>query len=92
MMKSILASSLVLGAFLVILVIIYYVVSLRQVNQRKSQYVSLHERLKPGCTVEFAGGFIGKVRKVTEEYCDVEIAKDTVVTISRYSVSRIVEA
>ncbi len=92
MKNAIFASSLVLGIFLVILFVMYYFMSLRQVNRRKSQYVSIHERLKPGCTVEFAGGFIGKLRKVTEEYCEVEIAKDTIVTISRFSISRIIES
>ena len=88
---NILASSIVLGVFIVILVIIYYVFSLRNVNRSKQSFVTLHEELKPGRDIEFAGGFVGRLVKVGQEYCEVEVAKDVVVTIYRYSISKVLD-
>lgn len=77
-----------------ILVVVFAVMGIRNystVKKSREKFVKLHEELKPGKKVQFAGGFVGKLIRVQEETCDVEIAKDVVVTISRYSISEIID-
>ena len=63
----------------------------KTVKQSREKFMKLHEELKPGKRVQFAGGFVGRVVGVKEDYCDVELTKDVVVTVSRYSISEIIE-
>ena len=77
-----------------VLVLVFVVMGIRNyktVKESREKFVKLHEELKPGKRVQFAGGFIGRVVGVKEDYCDVELTKDVVVTVSRYSISEIIE-
>lgn len=66
-----------------------YFKNLKTIKGSQQHYMKVHEELKTGKQVQFAGGLIGKVVSVKEDTCDVEIAKDVVITISRYSINSI---
>lgn len=84
-------SSIVLAAFLLILMIFYYIVSFLGLKKRRAYMKTLQESLKPGVKVLFSGGLMGRIVKIGEEYVDVELNKGLVVTISRYGIQEIVE-
>ena len=88
---NMLASAIVLVIMITIGVIVFYFINRKQVNTRKETYISLHQNLKPNVKVEFAGGLIGKLVKVGEEFCEVELTKGIDFTISRYSITRVIE-
>ena len=46
----------------------------------------IHTDLKIGSKVMFAGGIYGRVVGIEEETVNVDIAKGTVITISRYAI------
>ena len=89
--SSMLASAVVIVIMMTIGVVVFYFINRKQVNARKETYVAIHQNLKPNIKVEFAGGLVGKLVKVGEEYCEVELNKGMVITISRYSIARIIE-
>lgn len=88
---GILISSMVLAAFLVVLLIIYYIVSYLGLKKRRAFVKELQENIKPGVKVLFSGGLMGRVIKVNEEYVDIELNKGMVITVSRYGIQEIVQ-
>ena len=49
----------------------------------------LHANLKVGQRVAFAGGLFGKLVRVGEETCDVEVKSGAVIEVSRYAIQEI---
>ncbi|GAA0086731.1 hypothetical protein UT300007_31720 [Clostridium sp. CTA-7] len=64
-------------------------ISARNIKKRTSELKDVHVELKPGMKVMFCGGVYGKVISVREEKIEIEIAKNTVITVSRYSIQNI---
>ncbi|MBF6626604.1 preprotein translocase subunit YajC [Tuanshanicoccus lijuaniae] len=90
--QTLLMVSIVLVVILSIMMLVYYLVSYRNIKQRRAHFEHLHQHLKPGQKVEFANGLIGKVVKVELETCDIEIKSGAVVTVSRYAITDLLEA
>ncbi|MFL0268859.1 preprotein translocase subunit YajC [Candidatus Clostridium radicumherbarum] len=65
-------------------------ISARNLKKRTSALKDVHVELKPGMNVMFCGGIYGKVVSVGKEKVEIEIAKNTVISISRYSIQNIV--
>lgn len=61
-------------------------VSARNMKKKTAAFSELHENMRIGMRIMFAGGICGKVVKINGDYVDVEVSKDTVITISRYSI------
>lgn len=78
-----------LGFLVVCFLILYYIISARSLKKRRADLINTLDSLKPGKDILFAGGIKGTIVKAGEEYLDVEIAKNMVITISRLSVSQI---
>ena len=89
--QGILTSSIVMVAFLVLLLIFYYVSTYMGLKRRRDYLKNFQEQLKPGKQVLFAGGILGKIVSIGEEYVTVEIAKDNKIKVSRYGIQEIVE-
>lgn len=64
-------------------------ISARNIKKRTSELKDLHVELKPGMKVVFCGGVYGKLVKVGKETVEVEVAKNVVVTVSRFAVQSI---
>ena len=73
-----------------IVAIILIFISARNVRKRSSELKDIHIELKAGMKIMFCGGVYGKVVKVGDETVEVEVAKNVVITISRYSIQRVV--
>lgn len=73
-----------------IIALILIFISARNLKKRTSELKDVHVDLKPGMKVMFCGGIYGKVVSVEKEKVEVEIAKNTVITISRYSIQNII--
>lgn len=65
-------------------------ISAKNLKKRTSALKDVHVELKPGMEVMFSGGIYGKVVSVGKEKVEVEIAKNTVIIVSRYSIQNIV--
>ncbi|MGO3751805.1 MAG: preprotein translocase subunit YajC [Peptoniphilaceae bacterium] len=90
MVEVIYASSIVFIIFIIGILLIYYIFSRKNINQRKKHFEEVHLNLKPGVEIEFCGGLFGKVVKVNNERLKVKVADNVILEVSRYAVSRII--
>ena len=66
--------------------LLLFFISAKNVKKRRSELKDLHVELKPGMKVLFCGGIYGKLTRVGKETVEVEVAKNTEITVSRYSI------
>lgn len=71
--------------------VVYYFLTYRKIKKQREYFEHLHQNLSAGQMVEFANGLIGKLRTVGTETCDIEIKSGAVITVSRYTISRLIE-
>lgn len=64
-------------------------ISAKNMRKRRADISEIHTELKVGSKVMFAGGIYGRVVGIEDETVNVEIAKSTVIKISRYAIQSI---
>ena len=64
-------------------------ISAKNLKKRTSELKDVHTELKPGMKVMFCGGVYGKIVSAGKETAEIEIAKNTVISVSRYSIQNI---
>ena len=69
------------------------VISAINVRKRREELAEVHTELAIGCKVICCGGIFGRVVGINEndEEVNVEIAKGTVITISRYAIQTLIK-
>lgn len=72
-----------------IVALILIFISAKNLKKRTSELKDVHVELKPGMKVTFSGGIYGKIVSAGKEKVEIEIAKNTVITVSRYSIQNI---
>jgi len=88
---NIFASSMVVAAFLLALVLFYFISTFLGLKKRRKYIQEFQESLKVGKKVLFGGGIVGKIVKMDDEYLTVEINKDNNISVSRYGIQEIIE-
>jgi preprotein translocase subunit YajC len=71
---------------LIALVAVFYFLILRPQQKRAKEHKALIEALQKGDEIVTIGGELGKVVKVDENYVQVEIAANVVITIQKAAV------
>jgi len=89
MLQNILASSIVLIAFILLTVILFGLLNMRKMKAKKQYLKELHQKLKIGQNVVFSGGLYGSITRVGTETVDVKVKSGTVIEVSRYAISEI---
>ncbi|ASW42279.1 preprotein translocase subunit YajC [Clostridium isatidis] len=87
--EVVLWTCITVGVLVGIAALILTFISARNIKKRTSQLKEVHVELKTGMNVMFCGGIYGKVVKVKEDTVEIEIAKNTVITVSRYAIQSI---
>lgn len=90
MLQNILASSIVMIAFILLTVIIYSLFNFKKLKAKKKYFKELHQELKIGQNVIFSGGLHGSLTRVGTETVDVKVKSGTVIEVSRYAISEII--
>jgi preprotein translocase subunit YajC len=75
---------------LVILVIAFLVLVIRPARANRRQFQQLQSTLSTGQQVMLATGIFGEIVTIGDETIELRIAPQTVVTVNRHAVSRIV--
>jgi preprotein translocase subunit YajC len=75
---------------LVILVLAFLLLVIRPARANRRQFQQLQTTLAPGQQVMLASGIFGEVVTIGDETIELRIAPQTVVTVNRHAVSRIV--
>ena len=71
---------------IVAIIVIFYFFMIRPQQKKQKEIKKFRERLTVGSNVVTAGGIYGKIRKVRATTFDLEIARDTVISIDKGSV------
>lgn len=71
---------------IVAIIVIFYFFMIRPQQKKQKEIKKFRESLTVGSNVVTAGGIYGKIRKVRDTTFDLEIARDTVITIDKGSV------
>ncbi|MEH2955226.1 preprotein translocase subunit YajC [Candidatus Merdisoma sp. JLR.KK011] len=67
-------------------------ISAKNMRKRREALGEVHTELKIGSKIMFAGGIYGKVVGIEEETVNVEVAKGTVIQISRYAIQALADS
>lgn len=79
-----------IAVLLGIVALILTFISAKNIKKKTSELKNIHVELKSGMKVMFCGGIQGKVISVGKENVEIEIAKNTIITVSRYSIQSII--
>ena len=84
------------GALFVVVVVVALgltVISALNVRKRRDELEVVHTELAIGCKVICCGGIYGRVVGINDndEVVNVEVAKGTVITISRYAIQTLIK-
>ncbi|WP_319557996.1 preprotein translocase subunit YajC [Thiomicrorhabdus sp.] len=74
---------------LILLFVIFYFLLIRPQQKKVKEHKALVEALKKGDEVVTYGGLGGKIREISDNFCDVEIADNVVVKIERQNIARL---
>lgn len=81
-----------IATLMFVVVIVYYVSSARMIKRRRTDIIKIYDELKIGREVLFSGGIKGKIVGVHDEFLDLEVSKGTTLTVSKYSVSEVLNS
>ncbi len=71
---------------IVIIFVLFYFMLIRPQMKQAKQHKAMIDALKAGDEVATAGGVIGKVTKVGDNFVSVEIAPNTVINVQKHTV------
>ena len=87
--EVVLWTCITVGTLVGIAALILLFISAKNIKKRTSELKDVHLELKSGMKVMFCGGIYGKVVSAGKETVEIEIAKNTVITVSRYAIQSI---
>jgi preprotein translocase subunit YajC len=80
-----------MGALLlpIVMVVVFYFLLIRPQTKRAKEHRAMVAALEVGAEVATAGGIIGKVTEVSEQFLTVEIAPGVNVKVQRHTVAQV---
>jgi preprotein translocase subunit YajC len=69
--------------------VVFYFLLIRPQQKKAKEAKAMLEALQKGDEVVTAGGFLGRVTKLTDQYATIEVAPNTEVTIQRQAVAQL---
>ena len=83
-------SCVTVGVLIGICAIVLAIISAKNMKKNRESMRNLQEGTKVGARILFAGGIFGKIVRIKNDVIDVEISKNTVIQISRYSIQDVI--
>ena len=74
---------------LVLIFVVFYFLLIRPQTKRQKEHREMVDALKVGDEVTTAGGLLGKVTEVKENFVRVELTDNVIVTVQRHTVSAV---
>lgn len=88
-LDNVLASSIVLLAFLVLMGVVLTIWSYLKMRKKRQYFEKVHKELKPGEEVMFGGGIFGTVKEVAGDRVTVKVRSGAMLDVSRYAIQEI---
>ncbi len=82
-------SSATMLVLILICGVVLMIMSANGMRKQRKNMAELQEKIKVGANVVFAGGFYGKIVKISNDDIDIELSKGVVVQVSRYSIQAV---
>jgi len=76
-------------AFMIVLLIFFWWIVVRPTQVRQKKHQDLVSSIMPGDPVVTVGGIYGTVKKVQDKTVDIEVARETTVTVDRRAIRRL---
>ena len=73
-----------------IIAMILAFISAKNVRKRRKELGEVHTELRIGSQVVFAGGIYGRVVGIEADTVNIEVAKGTVINVSRYAIQSLI--
>jgi len=74
---------------LVLIFVVFYFLLIRPQTKRQKEHREMVDALKVGDEVTTAGGLLGKVTEVKDNFVRVELTDNVIVTVQRHTVSAV---
>lgn len=74
---------------LVLIFVVFYFLLIRPQTKRQKEHREMVAALKAGDEVATAGGLLGKITSVKENFVKVELADNVVVTVQKHTISAV---
>jgi preprotein translocase subunit YajC len=74
---------------LIAIIVIFYFLVFRPQNKRQKEHREMVSALAAGDEIVTAGGVLGKVTEVGEQFLDVQIAENVTIKVQRHTVSAV---
>jgi preprotein translocase subunit YajC len=75
---------------LILIFVVFYFLLIRQQNKRQKEHREMVANLGVGDEVVTAGGVLGKVTEISEQFVQVEIANGVVIKVQRHTIGGVV--
>lgn len=75
---------------LILLVLAFVLLVVRPARARQREFQRLQGQLEPGQQVMIASGIFGQIVTIGDETVDLRIAPETVITVNRHAVARVI--
>jgi len=82
-------NSLVTFLPLIVIFVIFYVLIIRPQNKKQKEHKEMVSAVATGDEIVTAGGVLGKVLAIGEQFLDVEIANNVTVKVQKHTVSAV---
>ena len=69
--------------------VVFYFLLIRPQQKRAKETRAMLEALQKGDEVVTAGGMLGRITKLTDQYVTVEVAPNTEITVQRHAVAQL---
>ena len=89
--EVVLWTCITLAVIMGIIGLILVFISAKNVRKRRKELGEVHTELRVGSQVMISGGIYGKITGIEEETVNVEVAKGTVIRVSRYAIQSILD-
>ena len=74
---------------LVLIFVVFYFLLIRPQTKRQKEHREMVAALKTGDEVTTAGGLLGKITAVKDNFVQVEVADNVVVTVQKHTISAV---
>ena len=75
--------------FLVVIIALFYFVLIRPQMKQNKEHKQMLNQIKTGDEVLTAGGIVGKVKSIGDNFIDLEVSNEVIIKIQRQSLAKV---
>ena len=72
---------------LIIIFVVFYFLLIRPQSKKQKEHQEMVTSLEAGNEVVTAGGILGKIKEINDQYVQLQISDDTVIKVQRHTIA-----